>query len=356
MSPTPFYSVALAALIALAALSGCQSEASSLPEQGSAGAPVDVLHLNGTTFVDTFEVLGTAEPLESVQVSAEVPGLILRAFAEEGEEIQRNQRLFQIDVEVDQAGIDVLETQLDAARRELRRMEALRAEGLATSQQLDNARTEVASLESNLRQSRLGVSRDQVRSPIAGFLSQRMADPGEYASPGNPLAEIIAYDTIVVHALVPESELRYVEGQENVEVYFPALEESFRGDVHRIALRVSGTTRNFPVEIRIDNQDRRLRPGMRARLQFERLTYEDVVVIPRDAVLEGFRGREAMVVENGRARVRTITLGPESRENVVVTAGLQSGDTVILRGHRGLVDEASVDIITEATQQEEDGL
>ena len=343
------------------ALLGCNSEASTLAEERSrTGSPVDLLVVSSQDFTDTFRVLGTAEPIESVQLSAEVPGRILRAFFEEGDRIERNQIAFRVDVEVDQAGIDVLETQLEAAQRELRRLEALRSEGLATAQQLDSARTEVASLESNLRQLRLGISRDVVRSPISGYLSTRMADPGEYANPGAPLAEVIDYDTIVVHAQVPESELRFIEGQEEIEVYFPALNQTRQGTIHRIALRVTHTSRNFPVEIRVENSDHRIRPGMRARLHFNRLSYEEIILLPRDAILEGFQGREAMVVEETEegllARVRTVTLGPGSSENVVVTEGLRHGDRVILRGHRGLVDRALVDVISEHHQHGEEEL
>lgn len=342
-------------LALLPLVQACQSEASTLAqEEPRRGAPVDVLELETTTFVDTFAVLGTAEPLETVQLSAEVPGRILQAYVEEGEAVRRGQPIFRIDVEVDQAGIDVLETQLQAAQRELTRLEALRAEGLATAQQLDRARTEVATVENNLRQRRLGVSRDLIASPIDGVLASRPADPGEYANPGAPLAEVIDYDTIVVHAQVPESELSYVQDRGDVDVFFPALNQTFTGQVHHIALRVSGTSRNFPVEIRLDNADRTIRPGMRARLHFERLRYENTVLLPRDAVLEGFLGREAMVLEDTnqglRARVRPITLGPETRDRVVVLDGLSKGDRVILRGHRGLVDEARVEIVTSTTQ------
>jgi membrane fusion protein, multidrug efflux system len=328
---------------------GCQSEAAPV-EEPRRGAPVDVLELKAVEFVDRFEVLGTAQPQEVVRLSSDVPGRILRALVEEGDPVQRGQRVFQIDLEVDAAGVGVLQTQRDAAQRELERIEELRREGLATAQQLDRARTELAGAEQNLRQRELSVSRNQVTSPIAGFLATRMADAGEYANAGAPLAEVIDIDRIVVHAQVPESEIRYVNREGEVDVLFPGLNQVRKGQIHRVALRASDASRTYRVEIYVENEDHQILPGMRARLEFERERYEGVVLLPRDAILEGFRGREAMVVEGGVARVRTVTLGPGSGTEVVVLEGLSEGDQVILRGHRGLIDGARVEVITEQAQ------
>lgn len=335
---------------------GCTSEAApGGDKQGDiAASPVDTLVISTTSFVDTFEVMGTADPLESVHVSSDLPGRILAASFDEGDSIRRGQSLFRIDVEVDEAGLQALETRVNAAERELNRMQRLREEGLATAQQLDTAETELDNARQNLSQSQLSVSRNHVKSPISGFVAVRMADVGEYANPGSPLAEIIDFDTIVVNAQVPESEVRHVNKDRTIDVYFPALDQTVEGTIHRTALRATETSRTFRVEIRVDNQAHRIRPGMRARLHFERETYDDVIMIPRDAVLEGFRGREAMIVTGdetkGRAETRTITLGPGAGNYVVVTDGLEAGQRVILRGHRGLVDGGFVEVIDEAHQ------
>ncbi len=352
-SPLVFSTLLFSVLFLSLLVVGCQPDDQPVAEE-RAGAPVDTLTVTSTSFVDRFEVLGTAQPLEAVQLSSDVPGRILRAHLEEGEKVRRGQRVFQIDVEVDAAGLAVLQTQVEAAERELQRIEELRREGLATAQQLDGARTELANARQSLRQRELSVSRNHVTSPIAGYLSVRFADPGEFANAGTPLAEVIDFDTVVVHAQVPESEIRYVRGAEEIDVYFPSLDETRQGRVHRVALRATDVSRTYRVESRVDNEDHHIRPGMRARLHFERQQYDDVVMVPRDSILEGFRGREAMVVEDGVARVRTVTLGPGSIREVVVFNGLSTGDEVILRGHRGLIDGARVEVIDNERQPEAD--
>lgn len=337
---------------------GCSSEAApTADEQGVAPTPVDVLRLEGRDFLDTFDVLGTAQPVESVHAASDVPGRILEVFAEEGDKLKRGQALFRVDVEIDAAGVEVLETQVAAAERELDRIRQLRQEGLATAQQLDAAETDVANARQSLKQRQISVSRDRVVSPINGYLSMRYVERGEFAGAGSPLAEIIDFDTIVVYAQVPESQVRYVTKDRTLDVYFPSMKTSFEGTVHRVALRATDTSRTYRVEIRIDNKDHRIRPGMRARLRFERELYEGAITVPREAILQGFGAQEAMVVvEDGgeqRAEVRKVRLGPGADEEVLVVEGLRAGERLIWRGHRSLVQGALVEVITEEAQLNE---
>ena len=342
-------------------LSGCSSEASPGAEDTPevTPSPVETLVVSHRVFVDRFEVLGTAEPKDSVQVASDLPGKILGVYAEEGDAVTRGQRLFRIDTSTDEAGQDVLRTQLEAAERELDRMERLRAEGLTTEQQLDAARTDVAQARENLRQSQVSIGRNSVTSPIKGYVATRFADDGEFANAGAPLAEVIDYETIVVYAQVPESQIRYLSGNSDptVDVDFPALDMTEVGEIVRVALRPSPTTRTYRAEIHIDNEDLAIRPGMRARVHFERERYDQAVVVPRDSILEGFDGREVMVVPGdateGSAEIRRIETGPGTRDEIVVLDGLEAGDRLILRGHRGLVNNARVEVVDENHQDRE---
>lgn len=340
---------ALAALALAMLVGACNSEAASKPEQARVElppTPVNAVTLQAAEFTDTFDVLGTAEPVDSVRLMAEVPGRILNAYVEEGEEVKRGQNIFRIDVELDAARIDLLQTQVDAADRELRRLQRLRSEGLATPQQIDQATTSLENARQNLRQAQIGVAKNRVTSPLAGYLVNRTAEPGEFANPGVALAEVIVYDTIVVHAQVPESELRHLNDSETIEVHFPALQKSFEGTIHRVGLRPLGATSTYPVEIRIDNEDLQIRPGMRADLRFEREHYEQVIMVPREAVLEGYNAREAMVVnEDGTAELRQVKVGPGNATHIMITEGLSAGDRLIVRGHRALVSGTRVDVV-----------
>ncbi len=346
----------LLAVVGAMVLLGCDPSSGKPEDREVDPDPVETLVVEPTDFTDTFEVLGTAEPEESVEVASEFPGDVLDVNVEEGDEVNRGDLLFRIDTETDEAGREVLKTQVDAAKRELERLERLNEEGLATQQQVDNARTDLERAERDLRQSDVSIGRHRVRSPVDGRVAMRMVDAGEFASAGVPLIEIVQFDTVVVYAQVPESEIRYVDTDDTteLEVDIPALDETYTGEIRRVALRPSASTRTYTVEVHVDNEDQAIRPGMRARTHFQRDHYDDVLLIPRDSILEGFDGREVMVVdgdeETGRAEVRSITTGPGTRNDVVVFSGLEPGERLVLRGHRGLIADAKVEVVEEHRQ------
>lgn len=357
-----FPTALLVATLVAAVATGCDSDAAQSPsdDRPVPPEPVETLVVSPTDFVDTFEVLGTAEPVESVEVSTEFPGDVLEAHVREGDTVERGDRLFRIDTESDEAGQQVLETQVEAAERELERMKRLRKEGLATAQQVDTARTELEQARDNLRQSRVNIGRHNVKAPIDGRVATRMIDQGEFAGSGVPLIEIVDFETIAVQARVPETEIRHVDTEDRtVDVDIPALQTTRQGRIDRIALRSSPATGTYNVEIHVDNADRAIRPGMRARTHFERQTYDNAIVVPRDAILEGFDGREVMVVEGdgetGQARVRSIETGPGTRDHIVVLEGLEPADRVIYRGHRGLVGESRVEVVDQHDQDDREG-
>jgi RND family efflux transporter MFP subunit len=349
----------LAMLIALAT-AGCASE-SDPPESKSAAPgeaaamPVDTLVLSPQAFVDRFEVLGTAEPLATVSLITEIPGRVLSANFKEGDAVRRGQTLYRVDVEVDAARLDVLQSQVASAKRELSRMQNLAREGLATPQQVDQAETALENAELNLRSSRIGLSRNVVNSPISGHVTRKMVEAGEYASPGVPMAEVVLYDTIVIRALLPESEVRYVRPGTVLPVQIPALGREVQGEVKRVDIIAKSPSLTYPVEIHLSNEDLSILPGMSARIQITREVLEDVIIVPREAILEGFNAQEAMVVDlkegKTRAGLRQVRLGPGHESVVVVHEGLKGGDRLIVRGHRGLVSGAGVEVFREQQQQ-----
>lgn len=349
----------LRTLVAIAAIAptavfgaGCDTEAAEQRgDRQPPPSPVETLVVEPTEFVDAFQVPGTIDSAESVAVSSDLPGQILNVWVDEGDAVDRGDRLFRIDTESDEAQRDTLETQVEAAEREFDRIEELYEQGLATRQQLDNAETELKSARQNLRQTDVTLGRNIVRSPISGRVATRYADRGEYAAAGNPLVEIVDLDPPVVTARVPESELQYVEGDDarNPTAIVPAVGDEFDASVERVDLVSSAASRTWGVELHLEESPRQLRPGMRTSVRFERTAYDAAIVIPRDSILEGYDTREVMVVPGeddvANAEVRRIHTGPGTRDEVLVESGLDPGDRLVVRGHRGLIGDARVEVV-----------
>jgi multidrug efflux pump subunit AcrA (membrane-fusion protein) len=73
--------------------------------------------------------------------------------------------------------------------------------------------------------------------------------------------------------------------------------------------------------------------------------YNSALVVPRDALLERDQGSVAFVDVGGRARERSVVIGPSEGNRVVVAEGLAEGETLIVSGHRNLVDGQSIRVV-----------
>ncbi len=344
-------------LLTFAGLAACEK-----PDEAAATAPVlvaipvEAVAVESVPFVDMVDVAGVVEPIFEVQVSAEAPGRVLAAPFIEGEKIVKGQLLLRVDGESNTAQISLLESQLSTAQREFDRTKQLAKQGLSTPQQLDQAAAAVDGASLSIKQAKVGLGKTNVRSPIAGYIAQKFAEVGEYVGPGAPLAHIVDYDIVKVMASVPESDVRFITPDKEVEIWIPALEKTFQGKVFRRAIIATVATRTFPVEIHVPNESHDILPGMRASVVVPRKDYGEIVVVPRDAILEGFNRQEAMVLgeKSGTdyvAELRAVELGPAKGANVAVLSGLKAGEKIIVKGHRSLADGTKVRVMNDTPEE-----
>ena len=173
-----------------------------------------------------------------------------------------------------------------------------------------------------------------VRSPLAGKVLDLNVVAGEYRNDTSAAVMTIAdLRTVWVSSQVPESDIRFVQAGEPVEITLVAYPgESFRGRVSRIADTVDPQTRTVKVHAEIDNHDGRLRPEMYGSIHHVESTVETPVV-PIGAVVQS-DNHSVVFVETapGRFEQRDVTLGKRAGDVVRVTYGVKPGDLVATDG------------------------
>lgn len=258
--------------------------------------------------------------------------------------------MLRVDAKSTSAQLDLIDAQISAASREYNRIKELAGQGLATPQQLDQTKTQLQQAKLSKNQAKIGKAMATVRSPFTGWVASKMSEEGEFAGPGQPIAQLIDYSTIKLEVTVPESDIEYIKQGDVVDVHFTALGKTYEGTIARRGLMVAMPTATFPIEVHVANEDLTLIPGMRARVRVPRDRLEGVMVVPRDAILEGFSQREAMVVgKDGRAELRVVEMGPGKGNDVVILKGLDVGDRLIVKGHRNVVAGTPLRIVSEST-------
>lgn len=339
----PLLALAFAACSEPAAPDNSDSaEASATPARVVEPTLIETMLLVPATFNESIELVGETEPLREANLSAEMPGRIVRMDVIEGQEVTAGQTVLRLDTSVQSASIGQIEAQLRQVEADIERNQRLVERGIGTEATVEQLETQRDVLQENIAQIRTGVRQGTTASPITGLVVDTMAEEGEYASPGQPLARIIDISSLIVRVGLPEREITYVTEGMPITVRIEATGEVLEGRLTRIAAEANRNSRTFPLEITIDNSNRRLRAGMRASVIISKRDIAAAVVVPRDAILQGISTPEAYVYDGSGVEVRELTLGPGRGGFVVVESGLAAGDTMVVRGHRGLVPGESV--------------
>ncbi|TVR04340.1 MAG: efflux RND transporter periplasmic adaptor subunit [Deltaproteobacteria bacterium] len=311
--------------------------------------PVDIIVAERGRFPDRVELVGELEAGRTTQIMVEVPGRITHLDVEEGDRVQRGQDLVRVDTSQQRAALGPLEVQLRALETEIARTERLIERGLGTEASLDQLVAQRDATREQIAQVNVTVRQSRTRATFDGIVVEKMAEAGEFANPGVPLLRVVDHSRMKVRVGLPENDIRFVREGQQVRVRIGALERSLDGEITRIGVELDARNRTFPVEIALDNEDGSLRSGMRAVVTITRRTLDDALVIPRDAVVQGFDDVELMILDDDIARQRPVTLGAGLGPFVVVEDGLESGERLIVRGHRRLVDGERVRVIDETS-------
>ncbi len=195
--------------------------------------------------------------------------------------------------------------------------------------------------EAQLNQARVAFANSKITAPISGVVTARNINPGEMASPTQPVLTIVNLDKLVVQASVSEDQINNLKTGQKVQVKVGAVsEEPFQGAVTNIALAASPVTKAYLVKIQVPNPQHVLKPGMFAEVELPGKVREGVFV-PRQALS---KNNEVWVVSQGVARKKEVTVGESDGEKVIINTGLTVGEEVITSGQEYLTDGVGVDV------------
>lgn len=318
-------------------------------------------------FVPELALVGSVRFDESrvADVGGRVSGRVTRFFVELGDHVEEGQAVAEIEgAELGDAVAEYLGAQanLMAATRQAEREAGLGRQQLSTATAVEDARARAEALEASLRGAEqrlvaMGISprsvrateggrgsssRVVLRAPIAGEVVERFAVLGQVVDPTHPLLRIADLSQLWVQLEVYERDLGRVAEGDAAEIASDAYPgEIFRGTIGHIDATIDERTRTARVRVAVPNDDRRLRPG-----QFVRATLSPSVgsrmafVLDPTSVLQ-IDGEPSVFVRRGPEtyEVREVALGTSGDGVVEITAGLVSGENVVVAGAFALKSE-----------------
>lgn len=305
---------------------------------------------------DAFDLTAVVEPEYVVRVAAEVPGRIEqvgrrsealtwrgRVFPpgsalKEGEPITAGEPIVYLNKDLLQARYARAQSQFEYDEREYRRLLDLyeRGTGTTSKTELDDARTKRDIGKALLDEAARELERTTIVAPLSGILNRLPMEIGEYAAPGDQVAEIVDVSQVKVVVDIPERDVYYLAVGQVAEI-FPLApgSEPLTGEITYISELAEELARTTRTEITLENRDHLLRSGQIVKVRLTRRVLQDVIMIPLDCVIPLEVGRVVYVVDaEDQAQRRVVTLGFIKGRKVQVLNGLVEGDRLICVGHR----------------------
>jgi RND family efflux transporter MFP subunit len=230
------------------------------------------------------------------------------------------------------------QAQHELARQEFERVEALLNRGVTTRQRFDQtvsalriAEAEVARQRQSIGEAETAVSHTEIKAPAAGRVVDRLAEPGDTVSPGQPILRLYDPTALRVEAPVRESLAIGLKVGDSLRVEISALGQTMTGPIEEIVPYAEPGARTLLVKVRLPN-DSRLFAGMFARIAVPAGSRARLLV-PAAAIARIGQLEYATVVVEGRASRRMVTTGLATGDGrIEVLSGLAEGESVVVPG------------------------
>ncbi len=345
-------------LMPAALFTACSNEIEEVDE-GTNGVrlmPVETVTMVTGDFDDYIRLSGTVEAIDDATISSESSGRIL-SISDRGEQVSSGDIIARLDDRVIRAQYDAAQTSFELAEDTFNRLESLYADSIISTQDFRNARTQRDQAKAQLELANKQLMDSQIMAPFDGRVEQRFLRTGELVNPGQPVVRLVNTDNIRILAGIPERFSGEITEGSEVEVNISAIGiEPIESTVAYAGNVIDPDTRTYTIEVELNNPDGIIKPDMIVELQVNRSTLQNVLIIPRTAVLRDEEGASVFIsrIENDvkYAELVNVTTGMSSGPVIQILSGLEEGDEVVVSGMRSLSIGDQLNVIQTETSLE----
>ncbi|MBS0651147.1 MAG: efflux RND transporter periplasmic adaptor subunit [Verrucomicrobia bacterium] len=356
--------IALAALLSIA---GCEKAPPPPPPPHQ----VTVTTPSVCTVPLYLDYTGHVTPYISVDVMAQVSGILTSQFFEQGQDVKEGDLLLVIDPRPYEAQLAQAEgvlaqtyANLEYARDTTKRYASLVKENFISQLDYDQYVTNVLADEATIKQNQAAIETAKInlgycfiRAPMNCVTGQLQVKPGNYinANSGTNLVTLNQIQPIYVDFYVPETDLTTIQMKQRakklkLQVFTePSHTHSFEGELTLIDNQVNENTGAILMEGTFANEEKLLWPGHYVDVRVILDELNEAIVIPTQSVMVGQSGHYVYVLKSdSTAEKRAVQIGQRFGEQTVILAGVKADDQVIVEGQLNIYSGMKVQVATKA--------
>ncbi|OGW58891.1 MAG: hypothetical protein A2V83_02705 [Nitrospirae bacterium RBG_16_64_22] len=322
-------------------------------------ASVEVVAVSKQTFERKIVLTGSIEPWSRVDVFPKVPGRVKDVAVRIGDRVDAAQVLGTIEdrdytLQVAQAGaqLDQAEALAAQAAADQTRMARLFEGGMVSRGQMEDAEARARSTRAQAALAKAGLdlaneklAETRLLSPVSGFVTRRLLDPGGMAQTSNPVFTVESIDKVKIAVGLAPADLARVQPGSTVTVSVDALpDRTFAGRVDRVVPSLDPKSRTADAEVSIKNKGRLLKPGFFARITIP-VGRGTSLTVPQAAVAFREGKPTAFLVNDGTLHARRVKTGESADGRIEILEGLREGDRVVASPLSTLDEGSQVTVI-----------
>lgn len=342
------------AALGVAAVS-CNNQPQS--ESTELAVPVSIENVKKSSISQFINTTGTAKAIYETALMSEVTGKYNlqtnpatgKPF-KLGDKVKEGQVIIRFEDEeyVNGLAIDAKKLNLEISENEYEKQKSLYEKGGVTLRELRNSEVSKTNAQYDFESAEIRLAKMNIVAPFSGVIVELpYYTKGTRVTSGQPMVSLMSYDKMYVDINLPEKNISEVNLGQNVLITnYTITEDTLIGSVSELSPMISSETRTFSGKLLINNPDLKLRPGMFVKADIITAKKDSVIVIPKNIILSGNRGKYVFIVErNSAADDRQIVTGIENKDFVEVVEGLSVNDRLIIKGFETLRDNSKVKII-----------
>ncbi|MDR0206776.1 MAG: efflux RND transporter periplasmic adaptor subunit [Bacteroidales bacterium] len=300
--------------------------------KGGGGIIAKLYVLEPNSLSSGINAIGTLLPNEEVELICEIAGKVVGIYFDEGKNVLAGQLLLKVDDAELQAQLRRTEYQLNLVSERLNRQRILLEKDAVSREEFDQVQTDYNILQTDIDLLKTKISKTEIKAPFSGTVGFRNVSMGTFLHPNTVIAKLVDQSKLKLEFSIPEKYASTNFTGNRIKFQTESSPLEFESVVYAVDPKVKEDTKTITVRGIYDNTNKKLLPGMFARINLIICQSGNVLLIPTESIVQEMDGKKVWRVLDGKAQSQPITTGFRSNNQVEVLVGLQSGDTIMVTG------------------------
>ncbi len=310
------------------------SEKNKAPGEGKQGQQdqatlVDAYIVTLKELDNEISTVGTIVANEDVEIRSELGRKVTGIYFKEGAFVSKGKLLFKLDDSDLLAQLKKLELDEQLQLKQAEREKQLLDKGLLTSEEFDIRQTNIEKIRADMELVKINLDKTEITAPFSGIAGFRNVSNGSFVNNTVVLTTVKDIRKVKVDFSIPEKLISEFSKGQQIVFRVEGYDDEFTGTVVSYDPQLNENTRSIVLRAMADNPGNKLLPGSFVKVDLRLRKLNDAIMIPTEAVVPKQSGQSVFLFKNGTAVSQDINIEKRSESEVLVTSGVNEGDTVI---------------------------